>query len=118
MVCYCDHDLWSSFFLLMLRAPPRSTRTDTLFPETPLFRSCIVRLVTIITRLDFRLGRFDAFIEAVDAETGITDDAPLGPDIFLAMGGIEGAQRSEEHTSELQSLKRFPYAVFCWKKKK
>src|SRR3546814_20712302 len=75
-------------FCLMIRRPPRSTRTDTLFPYTTLFRSLGGR------RMAARLG-------AVDHQR--IADLP---------------DRSEEHTSELQSLMRISYAVFCLKKKK
>src|SRR3546814_2282439 len=77
------------FFFLMIRRPPRSTRTDTLFPYTTLFRS-------------------------------------PGPPPVAQLGGVDSPQakarevvlvRSEEHTSELQSLMRISYAVFCLKKK-
>src|SRR3546814_4327706 len=78
-----------SFCFLMIRRPPRSTRTDTLFPYTTLFRS--------------RKGRVEEFT-AKDA------GEPLGD-------FIGDAVRSEEHTSELQSLMRISYAVFCLKKK-
>src|SRR3546814_5400808 len=77
----------------MIRRPPRSTRTDTLFPYTTLFRS--------VRR--FFLQRFHAFI---DVEFSQVRDTQVG----------EGS-RSEEHTSELQSLMRISYAVFCLKKK-
>src|SRR3546814_21097570 len=77
------------FFFLMIRRPPRSTRTDTLFPYTTLFRS---------------LGM--AFVAALTMEHSIA----------LSVAG--GWLRSEEHTSELQSLMRISYAVFCLKKKK
>src|SRR3546814_980194 len=102
----------------MIRRPPRSTRTDTLFPYTTLFRSPL----------------FD-----------VLDKGFSGRDLILLMGGLflvakatleiheklEGEEhkssgaraaasfsRSEEHTSELQSLMRISYAVFCLKKKK
>src|SRR3546814_5685106 len=84
------------FFFLMIRRPPRSTRTDTLFPYTTLFRS----LVT--------WRRHDVRWEACD------DARELGRHIAGAV--LMG--RSEEHTSELQSLMRISYAVFCLKKKK
>src|SRR6056297_3814305 len=74
------------FFFLMIRQPPRSTRTDTLFPYTTLFRS------------------------AVD---GCEDHCPLR----LLVLASQPSHRSEEHTSELQSLRRISYAVFCLKKK-
>src|SRR3546814_8999427 len=91
------------FFFLMIRRPPRSTRTDTLFPYTTLFRSAPA--MTALTALG-RYGRPQEIADTV---------------VFLAGPGasyITGAQiRSEEHTSELQSLMRISYAVFCLKKK-
>src|SRR3546814_7110506 len=99
----------------MLRRPPRSTRTDTLFPYTPLFRS----------------GQFHPLrgelhdLELARAGHGRLDRVAVG-----AVGGDRaragqldrtepghGDRRSEEHTSELQSLMRISYAVFCLKKK-
>src|SRR6056297_3355798 len=77
------------FFLLMIRRPPRSTRTDTLFPYTTLFRSTAGR-----TSSSQRSAR----------PAGRKRRSPCC--------------RSEEHTSELQSLRRISYAVFCVKKKK
>src|SRR3546814_6839670 len=91
------------FFFLMIRRPPRSTRTDTLFPYTTLFRSHpnFVRLETIAGRAsNLRYMR-----QAMDRYDGV--DQP-------ASGTTP---RSEEHTSELQSLMRISYAVFCLKKK-
>src|SRR3546814_950284 len=85
------------FFFLMIRRPPRSTRTDTLFPYTTLFRS-FVRLPQVLSVIPLgktswwegvRSGRFPKPVKL----------------------------RSEEHTSELQSLMRISYAVFCLKKK-
>src|SRR3546814_13947835 len=75
------------FFFLMIRRPPRSTRTDTLFPYTTLFRSYhwpgnVRELENLVRRL-----------------------------------AVLYSQRSEEHTSELQSLMRISYAVFCLKQK-
>src|SRR3546814_12878156 len=85
------------FFFLMIRRPPRSTRTDTLFPYTTLFRSDLV----------------DEEAEALKAAIAALEEIPT--DSFAAIGK---AARSEEHTSELQSLMRISYAVFCLKKKK
>src|SRR3546814_6991358 len=87
----------------MIRRPPRSTRTDTLFPYTTLFRSA--------GRLDFSVGydvadrlRFDiGGTNVLRSRTRTYRGEPF---------------RSEEHTSELQSLMRISYAVFCLKKKK
>src|SRR3546814_2601071 len=82
------------FFFLMIRRPPRSTRTDTLFPYTTLFRSQPA-LIWVSTEVDR---------EAVYTRRQLYDEV--------------NAVRSEEHTSELQSLMRISYAVFCLKKKK
>src|SRR3546814_8720416 len=96
------------FFVLMIRRPPRSTRTDTLFPYTTLFRSAqgpgmgacgssaaASMVVGVLWRTSGRLGGGEARAIA-----------------------RHRLQRSEEHTSELQSLMRISYAVFCLKKKK
>src|SRR3546814_8933566 len=94
----------------MLRRPPRSTRTDTLFPYTTLFRSGLVQraifvgLVVSLGLLMFPLGAGKRW-------------RPLGIAIDLAAAVISVAARSEEHTSEHQSLMRISYAVFCLKKK-
>src|SRR3546814_4027305 len=85
----------------MKRRPPRSTRTDTLFPYTTLFRSLLGHARSRpARRLDARARRL------ADAR------AHPGPERH------PGSHRSEEHTSELQSLMRISYAVFCLKKKK
>src|SRR3546814_5749254 len=85
----------------MIRRPPRSTRTDTLFPYTTLFRS--EHTVLVLPKIDL-----------ADSEQLALTDA-LGQRVSIA-AQIPG--RSEEHTSELQSLMRISYAVFCLKKKK
>src|SRR3546814_4835043 len=87
------------FFFLMIRRPPISTRTDTLFPYTTLFRS-----------IDRREERPDAVEQAgFLLERGeVTTCGKILP--------VDDV-RSEEHTSELQSLMRISYAVFCLKKK-
>src|SRR3546814_2158001 len=103
----------------MIRRPPRSTRTDTLFPYTTLFRSCAgenhhqqqehaggkCRQPAATTRfhVDHRLPYHRAASHAPDKPRSDIGD-PL-------------TDRSEEHTSELQSLMRISYAVFCLKKK-
>src|SRR3546814_10014065 len=94
--------VWSCFVFLLIRRPPRSTRTDTLFPYTTLFRSCGVSL------------------DITDAVLGM-DGHYIGG-AMQALFGLDHrarskAIRSEEHTSELQSLMRNSYAVFCLKKK-
>src|SRR3546814_4165092 len=91
----------------MIRRPPRSTRTDTLFPYTTLFRS-------LRDGADDDAGsrRGDA-----DADHVARAGDHRGEELVDALA--EGtAQRSEEHTSELQSLMRISYAVFCLKKKR
>src|SRR3546814_3896758 len=91
----------------MIRRPPRSTRTDTLFPYTTLFRSNMRRQ----DRRSFRRQRLP------DPERG--EDLPARMiDRDAAFIPARRRCRSEEHTSELQSLMRISYAVFCLKKKK
>src|SRR3546814_3421471 len=94
------------FFFLMIRRPPRSTRTDTLFPYTTLFRSLrprdgLAHPRDLAGQPPPRLGRL------LPRRLASRD-----------RGVSRGPQRSEEHTSELQSLMRISYAVFCLKKKK
>src|SRR3546814_1121634 len=108
----------------MIRRPPRSTRTDTRFPYTTLFRSSTIssisahafaalaarwrhRLDRPLTGSDYAAG-LDGLRERIARWAGASDAAI----VFAASG------RSEEHTSELQSLMRISYAVFCLKKKK
>src|SRR3546814_2691322 len=99
------------FFFLMIRRPPRSTRTDTLFPYTTLFRSGGSGL-----RAAPRTGDRRNHIEgALDAGP---DGKGRGGPARRARGMPDQQGRSEEHTSELQSLMRISYAVFCLKKKK
>src|SRR3546814_1522119 len=95
------------FFFLMLRRPPRSTRTDTLFPYTTRFRS-----LDIGEPLSGRLLHFDA-LGMRFRETRLAPD----PECPVCAPGVPFPGRSEEHTSELQSLMRISYAVFCLKKK-
>src|SRR3546814_9953409 len=102
-------------FFLMIRLPPRSTRTDTLFPYTTLFRSRC-RASPDITGS----AGADARVRPAPAPgTGIRRvPAAQGRDgADLDACGPRPIQRSEEHTSELQSLMRISYAVFCLKKK-
>src|SRR3546814_6638287 len=98
----------------MIRRPPRSTRTDTLFPYTTLFRS-----------LQQLAGQSAELLRlAACGNRDVLEQGRLGGDEALAQrlqaAGIVGVSgiRSEEHTSELQSLMRISYAVFCLKKKK
>src|SRR3546814_2752387 len=94
----------------MIRRPPRSTRTDTLFPYTTLFRSADARrgddetaaLVGVVGA-----GQPDAEMGLVEGVLGEADRGEQAAD------GAGDLVRSEEHTSELQSLMRISYAVFC-----
>src|SRR3546814_10748993 len=105
----------------MIRRPPRATRTDTLFPYTTLFRSSSPPLVTLSPwRKEQQTEKDPAMFQ--NGRVEIPDRVPGKRD---GLGGIGRAQtqervvvRSEEHTSELQSLMRISYAVFCLKKKK
>src|SRR3546814_5157464 len=99
----------------MIRRPPRSTRTDTLFPYTTLFRSWFLRLAVQLLGPE-RRSTGDA---AGPGEGRIGDQAGLCAGLARGRAGpgLLGG-RSEEHTSELQSLMRISYAVFCLKKKK
>src|SRR3546814_13441461 len=105
-------------FFLMIRRPPRSTRTDTLFPYTTLFRSRICN-----SHSSGCSNRND------HDEASMNPSTRGGPGLRIGHGydthrleagdGVQlGGVRSEEHTSELQSLMRISYAVFCLKKKK
>src|SRR3546814_1765676 len=93
----------------MIRRPPRSTRTDTLFPYTTLFRSnAVARLPNAVACLAASSGVFlggDWHFDMVRPGVALYGVAPLAD------------RRSEEHTSELQSLMRISYAVFCLTKK-
>src|SRR3546814_3318991 len=92
----------------MIRRPPRSTRTDTLFPYTTLFRSIISARERVAHVIAFpRPACFGDRHSVYDAGLGA-----FNADFCASIG------RSEEHTSELQSLMRISYAVFCLKKKK
>src|SRR3546814_8385331 len=99
----------------MIRRPPRSTRTDTLFPYTTLFRSCgaltELQILNIWQALYPDQGSMPFDAEAVRRLAEASWHAFA--DRYHWLG-----DRSEEHTSELQSLMRISYAVFCLKKKK
>src|SRR3546814_1871161 len=116
----------------MIRRPPRSTRTDTLFPYTTLFRSCRF----VLDKLAVAVGAISAIrpgasgkrsasgiCRRVGGKRSRRDGLPMRPEACsgeaeLAAEAVPQRQRSEEHTSELQSLMRISYAVFCLKKKK
>src|SRR3546814_10460002 len=93
----------------MIRRPPRSTRTDTLFPYTTLFRSYAGSEVTPIWGLTQDGVKTTGRDRKVLPKVVIND-----PDLTMS---LPAGMRSEEHTSELQSLMRISYAVFCLKKK-
>src|SRR3546814_5855498 len=125
----------------MLRRPPRSTRTDTRFPYTALFRSIVCEdadieaaaqsaavstvfdkgeVCTAGSRVFVHESVEDAFLEAFARRlAAVRQGDPLDP---MTQLGAQASQiqfeRSEEHTYELQSLMRISYAVFCLKKKK
>src|SRR3546814_1583375 len=117
------------FFFLMIRRPPRSTLTDTLCPYTTLFRSLVQTRAdtTVIPTAAVQQGsagafvfllRQDSTVEVRQVKLGAINGDRVAVNEGLAPGDkvvVEG--RSEEHTSELQSLMRISYAVFCLKKK-
>src|SRR3546814_3944709 len=100
----------------MIRLPPRSTRTDTLFPYTTLFRS----------QIDYReqpapverLGDLVQMLQTPRIEHRLGPESVASVQVVLGEAGQLYKDRSEEHTSELQSLMRISYAVFCLTKKK
>src|SRR3546814_4001411 len=134
-------------FFLMIRRPPRSTRTDTLFPYTTLFRSMDARFAAlsdwtrerfpafgeptfrwsgqVLEPMDFmpfsgrNPGDLRIFVHSGDSGQGITNGVAGALTIapLVADAPARSADRSEEHTSELPSLMRNSYAVFCLKKK-
>src|SRR3546814_7536244 len=115
----------------MIRRPPCSTRTDTLFPYTTLFRSFLAALIAESTNLGLtrmadicgvasrrallRMQTWHMREDTFRAAIGCLTDAIHAEPIAAWFGD---GWRSEEHTSELQSLMRISYAVFCLKKKK
>src|SRR3546814_5838869 len=94
----------------MLRPPPRSTRTDTLFPYTTLFRSAVLSRTRLLDGGARGMRRLIVKQGAGGAKSAARRAAPNKP-------ARKRGLRSEEHTSELQSLMRISYAVFCLKKK-
>src|SRR3546814_2666529 len=101
----------------MIRRPPRSTRTDTLFPYTTLFRSEPGGLGIHVTLDLAGHARFGPDVQWID-ELDYTLDEGRAARFYPAIRHYWPGLRSEEHTSELQSLMRISYAVFCLKKKK
>src|SRR3546814_6324380 len=122
------------FVFLIVRRPPRSTRTVPLFPDTTLFRSSPVVIAAAIYLEEFaRKGRWADFVEVNINNLAAVPSVVfglLGLAVFLGFFGLPRSAplvggmvlslmtlRSEEHTSELQSLMRISYAVFCLKNK-
>src|SRR3546814_9401258 len=107
-------------FFSMLRRPPRSTRTDTLFPYTTLFRASI--LPRPCCRATFSSPPIFSAIARRAASSSTSFFQLMARKLSYVDGNVmsysRGRLRSEEHTSELQSLIRISYAVFCLKKKK
>src|SRR3546814_15025413 len=104
VLLYVKEYFCTMFFFLMIRRPPISTRTDTLFPYTTLFRSA--RLYADELDDEALPGQRSAQREHDDRNSQCRENQPT-----------RQRPRSEEHTSELQSLMRISYAVFCLKKK-
>src|SRR3546814_3037593 len=113
----------------MIRPPPRSTRTDTLFPYTTLFRSaCGQFRVRERAALEGHRQAFEAVVRVHVATVAARLDvqrvlrvpglAHVAVDDEAQRGVLAVEPRSEEHTYELQSLMRITYAVFCLKKKR
>src|SRR3546814_3839697 len=107
----------------MIRLPPRSTRTYTLFPYTTLFRSCFHRQLCF-DRWHFLSDRTQSFLycfhERMNLGLLFRYRSRLRPQVFRRQwpeAALQNVQRSEEHTSELQSLMRISYAVFCLQQK-
>src|SRR3546814_1083072 len=101
----------------MIRRPPRSTRTDTLFPYTTLFRSHTLKGSAQGIGA-FAMARAAAQVEAAAMNGDAAGRAEGVDGLRIAIRDARIEIRSEEHTSELQSLMRISYAVFCLKKKK
>src|SRR3546814_9846409 len=101
----------------MLRRPPRSTRTDTLFPYTTLFRSGLVQAIQDLAERRFARAVFaEQRVDLALAKRKV--DAVVGDQRAKLLDDAAHFDRSEEHTSELQSLMHISYAVFCLKKQK
>src|SRR3546814_7196242 len=107
----------------MILRPPITTRTDTLFPYTTLFRSSAIEMAETYLKDKKRVLPCAAYLSG---QYGVKD-MYVGVPTVIGAGGVEriievefnkDEERSEEHTSELQSLMRTSYAVFCLKKKK
>src|SRR3546814_2254919 len=108
----------------MIRRPPGSTRTDTLFPYTTLFRSAAEAEIHHRDTVERQHRPDGEHGEALEAAVGHDPGGGGRARLQAAAGSLSAhlrrarPERSEEHTSELQSLMRISYAVFCLKKKK
>src|SRR3546814_10753220 len=121
----------------MTRRPPRSTRTDTLFPYTTLFRSDVVKALALGARacllgraylyglaaggragVEHAVGIIRGELDSAMAFTGCKTIGDIDRGVLVPTAKVRPAFRSEERTSELQSLMRNSYADFCFKKKK
>src|SRR3546814_17099842 len=114
-MCIWCHIQYYIFFFLMIRRPPGSTRTDTLVPYTTLFRS------TGAGEMKMKKTNGIGYTAALAGMTAMiaAGGAQAAGTLRIAMTASDvPTTRSEEHTSELQSLMRNSYAVFCLKKKK
>src|SRR3546814_11884918 len=112
-MCVC-----TVFFFLMIRRPPRSTRTYTLFPYTTLFRSSLSETRPSLLERGAPLRASSPPNVGHCAWEGPLETARCSEEWLQAAETRKTSSRSEEHTSELQSLMRISYAVFCLKKKK
>src|SRR3546814_2702900 len=102
----------------MIRRPPRSTRSDTLFPYTTLFRSLPLPACAICPR-DRLVGLHSSYIVSdVRCKDLASTTKPTQSIVGSRLASLPKISRSEEHTYELQSLMRISYAVFCLKKKR
>src|SRR3546814_18516822 len=114
---FIDSLLGSVVYFFIVRLPPRSTRTDPLFPYTTLFRADRVRPLREPGGLDMiKLARSPR-LRGMLAASALLAFASVSAPAAMADDFHYGADRSEEHTSDLQSLMRISYAVFCLKKK-
>src|SRR3546814_10273938 len=133
----CELTSYICLFFLMIRRPPRSTRTDTLFPYTTLFRSVANRpvdapiglipvdsLYSPVRQVSYKVenARVGQELDYDKLSLTVETDGTVAPEDALAYAARilqdQLTLRSEEHTSELQSLMRISYAVFCLKKTK
>src|SRR3546814_9147639 len=117
-MCWRGIDKRSIFFFLMIRRPTRSTRTDTLVPDTTLFRSMSggeQQMVAVARGISLQTTS-----RSTPPKTAVTMPRITAMSAGIAASSaicVPTAVRSEEHTSELQSLMRISYAVFCLKNK-